>query len=238
MDSSLLPLSARVRGLLAVGGVVLFLLSWPVAKSAVLFQRTDALYDKVRAGRPYTLEELQIGIATVNAAIAADPVASRFVQRSELLGAAAATRALKVSDQQRRSWQLQAKADLEHGLANDPARSIDWQRLAIIHEWLDGPSRDIVPLLLMSIDMGPLVSPLWPARLRLILDNWGYFTDEQKARLGDYVVLMWRNTGDRRWFAHNVYDAIDEVILRYVLQHEPGAQEELTKWILDARQKR
>ena len=237
MDLSLLSLSALVRGLLAVGGVALFLLSWPVAKSAVLFQKTDALYAKVRAGRPYTLEELQAGIATVNAAIAADPAPSRFVQRSELLGAAAATRALKVSDEQRHAWQLQARADLETGLANDPARTVDWQRLAIIHEWLDGPSRDIVPLLFMSIDMGPLVSPLWPPRLRIILDNWGYFTDEQKARLGDYIALMWRKAEDRRWFARNVYDPIDEVILRYVLQHEPGAQEELTKWILDARRK-
>ena len=237
MNPSLLSLSVVVRGLLAVGGVVVLLLAWPVAKSALLFQTTDKFYAKVREGRPYSLAELQAGIATVNAAIAADPVAFRLVQRSELLGAVAATQALKVSDRQRLAWQRQARADLEIGLANDPARTVDWQRLAIIHEWLDGPSRDIPPILLMSIDTGPMMSPLWPARLRIILDNWGFFTDEQKARLGDYVVMMWRRTDDRVWFARAVYGPIDEVILRYVLQHEPNAEQELTQWITAVRKK-
>ena len=226
-----------MRGLLAVGGVVLFLLSWPVAKGALLFQQTDALYAKVRAGQSYSIEELQAAFATVDAAIAASPDPFRYVQRSELLGAVAASQALKVSAEQRRAWQLQAKADLELGLANDPARTLDWQRLAVMHEWLDGASRDIPPILFMSIDMGPMIAPLWPPRLRVILDNWGYFTDEQKARLGDYIAMMWRKTDDRRWFGHAVYGPIDEVILRYVLRNEPKAQEELTKWILDARKK-
>lgn len=237
MNASRLSLGMLMRGLLAVGGIVLLLSSWPVARSALLFQKTDALYAKVREGRPYTLEELQTGIATVDAAIAADPAPFRYVQRSELLGAAAANRALGVGEKQRRAWQLLAKADLERGLANDPARTLDWQRLAIMHEWLDGASRDIPPILFMAIDTGAMMSPLWPPRLRIILDNWGYFTDAQKARLGDYIVMMWRRTDDRRWFGQAVYDPIDEVILRYVLQHEPRAEEELTKWISAARKK-
>jgi hypothetical protein len=235
MDVSWLSLSVCVRGLLAVGGVVLFLLSWPVTRGSLLFERTGGLYAKVRENKPYTLTEVQAGIRTINAAIAADPMAFRFMDRSELLGAVAANRALKVSDEQRRVWQRQAKADLIVGLGNDPARTLDWQRLAIIYEWLDGASRDIPPILLMSIDTGPMMSPLWPARLRIILDNWGYFTDQEKARLGNYVVMMWRRTDDRRWFGYSVYNPIDEVILRYMLGHEPKAQEELTKWIEYAR---
>ncbi|HZP99710.1 MAG TPA: hypothetical protein VFB13_09245 [Reyranella sp.] len=236
MSASLFSLGGLVRGLMALGGSVVFLMAWPVARSALLFQKTDAFYDTVRAGRPFTLQQLQSALATVDAAIAAHPTASRHVQRSELLGAVAATKSLKVSDQQRRAWQQQAKADLELGLGDDPGRSLDWQRLAIMHEWLDGPSRDVPPLLFMSIETGRMMSPLWEPRLRIILDNWGYFSDQEKARLSDYIVEMWRRTDNRYFlFGRAVYDDIDEVILRYVLRHEPNAQEELSKVIAEAK---
>lgn len=234
---SLFSLSALVRSLLAVGGVVLCLLAWPVARSALLFEKTSALYTKVRENAPYALADVQAGIATINAAVAANPSASHRVQRSELLGAVAANRALKVSDEQRRDWQLEAKADLVFGLGNDPARTLDWMRLATILQWLEGPSRDIPPVLIMSIDTGPMTSPLWPTRLRLILDNWGYFSDEEKARLGDYVVMMWRRTDDKRWIGRAVYDPFDLVILRYVLRNEPNSREELAKWISEGKKK-
>ena len=235
MNASWLSLSFFVRASLVVGGVVVFLLAWPVARSAVIFQKTDALYGKVGEGAPYTLEELQVAIANVDAAIAADPVAFRYAQRSELLGSAAATPALKVSNEQRRAWQSQAKSDIERSLANDPARTVDWQRLVFLHESLDGPSRDILPILFMSIDTGPMSAWLWPPRVRVILDHWGYFTDEERERLGTYIALTWRKSPDRRWFGRVVYGPIDEIILRYVLQHEPNAEEELTKWIKQAR---
>ena len=235
MSSSLFSLSVLVRSLTAVGGAVLFFLSWPVAKSALLFQKTDAFYDTMRAGKPYTLQQFQTALATVDAAIATDPGASRHFERSELLGSVAANQSLKVSDQQRRAWQMQAKADLEFGLANDPASTLNWQRLAIMHEWLDGPSRDIPPIIFMAIDTGPMISPLWQPRLRIILDNWGYFTDPEKARLDAYIVLMWRRIDDRRIFGWVVNDAIDEAILSYALKDEPNAGAELTRLFADLR---
>ena len=237
MNPPLLSLNSLLRALMALGGVALFVLALPVARGAWLAQKDDAFYAKVRTSQPYGLDETHAGIALIDAAVAASPSASRLVQRSELLGALAANMALKVTDDQRLAWRRQARADLEAGLADDPARSLDWLRLAIIHSWLDGPTRKIAELLLVSIDTGRMMSPLWPSRMRMILDNWGYFTDEEKARLNDYIVMTWRQTDDRRWFGRAVYDPFDEVILRYLLRDVPKAQEELSKWILDARKK-
>ena len=76
----------------------------------------------------------------------------------------------------------------------------------------------------------------WPPRTRLILSNWGYFTDEEKAKLTEYVLMTWRLEADRRWFGRMVYDVFDEVILRSLLRDEPmKSQEELSKYIRDAR---
>ncbi len=237
MTSAQTSLGGLIRALLAVGGIVVLVLAWPVAKSALLFQKTNAFYAKVREGRPYTSAELQANLATMDAAVVARGDAIRHVQRAELLGSVAASLVLKPSDAQRRAWQQQAKADLEFGLGNNPARTIDWMTLAIIHQWLDGPSRDNLPLLFMSIDTGPMMSFLWEPRLRLILDNWGFFSDEQKQRMGDYVVMMWRKSDDRRFFGRMVYNPIDEVILRYLLQHEPKAMEELTVYVKNRNQR-
>ena len=175
----------------------------------MIFQKTDALYGKIRTGKPFTLEELKNGIAAVDAAIAADPVALRYVQRAELLGSAAATRSLKVSEEQRRAWHRQSKADLEFALGNDPARGLDWTRLALARAWVEGPSRDMPPLILMSMDIAPRSASLWPARLHLILSNWGYFTDAEKERLSEHIAMMWRNSTERVWVARTIYDPID-----------------------------
>lgn len=228
-------LGTIVRLSLLVGGLVLLVLSWPVARGAVLFQKTDAFYARIGAGKPYTIEEWRAALAIVDAAIAADPSSMRYAQRSELFGVAAATRALKVSDEQRRAWLLQAKADVERGLRNDPAHAVEWQRLAVTLEWLEGPSNAILPPLFMAIDMGRMSSPLWAASVRLILDNWGSLTDEQKQRMGDYIAMIWRKSPDRRFFGTMVYGPIDEVILRMVLQNEPKALDELTMHIKEAQ---
>jgi hypothetical protein len=234
---SLFSLSTLLRCLLAVGGVVVLALTWPVSRSTWLFHKTEAFYERVGEDKPYTVEEARQAIAAVDAALAASPTASHYVQRSDLLANLAASRTQKFSNEQRRTWHKQAKADLERGLANDPARALDWLRLAIVNQWLDGPSRDIPPLLFMSIDTGRYLALLWPGQFRLILDNWGYVDDEQKAMLSEYIRQMWRLTADRRPFASRLYDPVDEAILRTVLQGEPGAQEDLTKWLMNVRGK-
>ena len=80
----------------------------------------------------------------------------------------------------------------------------------------------------MSIDMGPLLAHLWPNHVRVILENWGYFSDEEKQRLAAHVTMIWRRSQDRRFFGSVVYVPIDEIILRYLLQGEPKAEQELS----------
>jgi hypothetical protein len=105
-------------------------------------------------------------------------------------------------------------------------------RLAAMRQAIDGVGRNVLPPLLMSIRTGPLLEPLWPVSLRLIIDNWGYFTDRQKADMKAYVGTIWRHSPDQRVFASTINNPVDELIIRNLLPDEPDAQEKLTKWIL------
>lgn len=225
-------LSWLLRGLMALCGAVLVYQGLPVARAAWNAQKADAVVMKLRRGQDMALSDVSAGISALNSAVTADPVGDRYLQRSELEGGAALTPALPISLSFRVVWLKSTKVDLELGLAAAPARSIDWLRLATVRQGLDGPSREVLPPLLMSIQTGPWIEPMWSVRLRLIIDNWGYFTDEQKEEMQAYVVEMWKHASDRRFFAFNVNNPVDELIVRNLLRDQPGAQEVLTKWIL------
>jgi hypothetical protein len=225
-------LSWLLRGLMAVCGAVLVYQGLPVARAAWNGQKADAVVMKLRRGQDMSLPDVSAGIAALDRAVAADPVGDRYLRRSELEGGAALTMSLKANPEARKLWLNASKIDLELGLAAAPARSIDWLRLAVTRQALDGTSPEIIPFLLMSIQTGPWIEPMWPVRLRLIIDNWGYFTDAQKAEMQAYVAEMWKHSSDRRFFALVVNNQVDELIVRNLLRDQPGAQEELTKWIL------
>jgi hypothetical protein len=221
---------------MAVCGAVLVYQGFPVARAAWNAQKADAVVMKLRRGLDISLPEVSAGIAALDRAVAADPVGDRYLHRSELEGGAALTTKLKASPETRTAWLNATKVDLELGLAAAPARSIDWLRLAATRQAIDGASHEIIPFLLMSIQTGPWIEPIWPVRLRLIIDNWGYFTDAQKAEMQVYVAEMWKHAPDRRFFALVVNNPVDELIVRNLLRDQPGAQEVLTKWILTYKQ--
>jgi hypothetical protein len=225
-------MSWLIRGLMAIGGIVLVYEGLPVASAAFQAQKSDAVVMKLRRVEKMTVPDVSAGIEALNRAIVLNPVAGRYLLRSELEGGAALTQTLNVSLNYRTLWLRRAKADLELGLTHAPARSIDWLRLAVTQQGLDGPSREVVGSLFMSIRTGPWLEPAFSVRLRLILDNWAYFSDEQKEELRKYVVEVWRHSHDHIFFGSNVLNPVDEVIIRNLLKDEPGAQEILTKWIL------
>ncbi len=224
-----------LRGLMAVGGAVLVWQGWPVAASSLQAQRADAVVTDLRKGRPLSLPQVVAGIEALNRAVAADPVAGRHLQRSELLGGGALTPGLKISQSQQDAWLKLARADLDIGLAAAPVRGIDWLRVATVRQAMDSASREVLPPLFMSIETAPLISFVWPARMRIIFDNWGYYSDEQKERLRSHIVRLWRLGGNREWFGRAVRDPVDELILRFFLRNEPNAQAELGKLITATR---
>lgn len=226
-----------LRGLMVLGSAILVYQGLPVARAAWQAQKADAVVMKLRRAQPMALNDVSAGIAALGRAIAANPVAGRYLQRSELEGGAALTNSLDISLAGRMAWLKSAQADLRLGLAQAPARSIDWMRFAAMKQAIDGPSRGVIPPLLMSIDTGPWLEPVWPVRLRLIVDNWGYFTDGQKDQMKTYVSTVWRHAPDQRFFAWDVNNPVDELIIRNLLRDEPGAQEALTKWILQYQKK-
>ena len=226
-----------LRGLLGVGGAILAVVAWPVANGAWQAQKADAVVFELRTGQPLQLADVQDGIAALDRAVAADPVAGRRLGRSELLAGAALTTDLPVTREQRAEWMKQAQADLDFGLANAPARGIGWARLAAARQALDGTSARVVAALMMSIDVAPMMSSLWPSRLQLILDNWQYFTPKERERIAAYVAMNWRVSRERRWVAETIRSPIDELFVRYFVRDEPNAQEELTQWLTRLRKK-
>jgi hypothetical protein len=232
-----LVLNWLLRALMAIGGAVVVLQAWPVALGSWEAQKADAVVTDLRFARPLDAKAVAAGIDAFNRSIVADPVARHYLDRSELLGGAALTASLKLPDADRDALLRRARSDLEVGLADAPVRGIDWLRLAVVREVLDGPSRDVLPPLFMSIEAAPLIPQIWRTRLRVILDVWPYLDDQQRARLADYFVMTWRLGMDRLALIAEIYTPADELIVRYFLRNEPNAQEELTKWILANRKK-
>ena len=227
-----------LRGLLALGGAGLAVVAWPVATAALQQQKADGVLFAMRTGlRPVELYGVEAAIASLDSAVALDPVASRRLVRSEVLAGAAFNQNLKVTREQRTRWLREAQDDLEAALANDPARGVAWARLAAVRQGLNGPSRSVVAALMMSLEVAPNLASLWPARLQLFLDNWQYFTPQERERVAAEVAMNWRNSPDRRYFATVIRSPIDELFVRYFIRNEPGAQEELTRWLVRDRKR-
>ena len=220
-----------LRGLLGIGGAILAYVAWPVASGALQAQKADRVLFDLRTGRALRVSNVEAGVDALDRAVAADPVAGRRLGRSELLAGAALAWDLQVTREQRVAWMKQAVADLDYGLGNAPARGVAWARLASARQALDGGSFKVVTALMMSIDTAPMLAPLWPSRLRLILDNWQFFTPQQRERLSAYVALTWRRSENRMWFAQTIRTPIDELFVRYFVRDEPQAQEELSRWL-------
>ena len=226
-----------LRGLLGVGGAILAFVAWPVANGAWQAQKADAVLFELRTAQPMQLDAVQAAIAALDRAVAADPVAGRRLGRSELLAGAALTFDLPVAKEQRAEWMKQALGDLDFGLGNAPARGVGWARLAAARQALDGTSAKVVAALMMSIDVAPMMQSLWPSRLQLILDNWQFFTLQERERIAAYVAMNWRQSRDKRWIAETIRSPIDELFVRYFVRDEPNAQEELTQWLTRLRKK-
>ena len=224
-----------LRALVGVGGVALVVVAWPVANGALQAQKADAVFFQFRTGEQPQLSEVEAALTALDRAVAADPVAGRRLGRAEMLLAAALTRSLGASEPQSSTWLKQAQSDLDFGLANAPARGVAWAQLAAVRQAIDGPSTNAVAALMMSMDVAPMMEALWPSRLRLILDNWQFFTPKERDRIAAYVVVNWRASSDRRWMAEVIRSPLDELFIRYFLRNEPGAQEYLTQWLTRLR---
>ena len=224
-----------MRGALGVGGALLVWLAWPVSKGAWQAQVADPVFTNLRKGYAVDFSAVLDAIDALDRSVAADPNATRLMQRSELLASAALLRAFNPTPEQKRAWLKQADADLTAGLGEDPARGVAWLRLVSVRLALDGPSQATVTPLLMSIDTSAMMEPIWPVRLQLILVNWQVMTPEQRETLGMYVARTWQLSTDRRWFAQVINSPIDELFVRYFLRDEAGAQDELTRLLAEKK---
>lgn len=224
-----------LRVLLGVGGVILVWVTWPVSKGAWQAQQADVVATNLRLDYKVDLGDVRLAIESLDRAIAFDPTATRHMQRSELLTAAALVPTFERTPIQRTEWLKRAEADLNFGLGNDPGRGVQWLRLAVVRLALEGPSQRSVAPLLMSIDTSPMMLPIWKARLHLILDNWRVLTPQQREQVGLYVVRTWQLSPDKRWFADAIRTPVDELFVRYFVRDELGAQDELTRLLAEKK---
>lgn len=227
-----------MRGLIGLGGVLLLWFAWPVMKSAWQAQQADAAATALRLNYKISLDAVLGAIDKLDRAVDLDPTASRHFQRSELLVGAALSPNFAPTAQQRAEWLKRAQDDLGVGLGHDPARGIQWLRLSSVRLALDGPSQRTVAPLLMSIDTAPMFLPLWPARLRLILDNWQVLTIPEREKVAVYVARTWQLSPSYDWFADAIRTPVDELFVRYFVRNEAGAQEELTRLLAERRKKK
>ncbi len=83
-----------------------------------------------------------------------------------------------------------------------------------------------------------MLLPLWPVRLRLILDNWQALTTSQREGLRSTS----RGPGSFRpgttGLPTRSATLIDELFVRYFVRNEPGGQEELTRLLAERRAKK
>jgi hypothetical protein len=224
-----------MRGALGVGGALLVWQALPVSKGAWQAQVADPVYTNLRKNYAVNFSAVLDALDAMDRSVAADPNATRLIQRSELLASAALLPAFNPTPEQRTAWLKQADADLTAGLGEDPARGIAWLRLVSVRLALNGPSQATVTPLLMSIDTSAMMEPIWPVRLQLILVNWQVLTPEQRETLSMYVARTWQLSTDRRWFAQVINSPIDELFVRYFLRDEAGAQDELTRLLAEKK---
>jgi len=230
-------INGLVRCLLGLGGVLLVWFAWPAMKSAWQAQHADAAATALRLNYKISLDAVLSAIDRLDRAVETDPIALRHFQRSELLAGVALSPYFAPTAQQRTEWLKRAEDDLRVGLGEAPARGIQWLRLSSVRLALEGPSQRSVAPLLMSIDTAPMLLPLWPARLRLILDNWQALTKDQRERLSLYVARTWQLSPRRDWFADAIRTPGDELFVRYFVRSEPGAQDELTRLLTERRKR-
>lgn len=231
-------INGLVRALLGLGGILLVWFAWPVMKGAWQAQQADAATTALRLNYKISLDAVLNAIDKLDRAVESDPIAVRYFQRSELLAGAALSPYFAPTVQQRSEWLTRAEHDLRTGLGEDPARGIQWLRLSSVRLALEGPSQRSVAPLLMSIDTAPMLLPLWPARLRLILDNWQALTREQRERVALYVARTWQLSSSHDWFADAIRIPVDELLVRYFVRDEAGAQDELTRMLTERRRRK
>ncbi|TAJ85285.1 MAG: hypothetical protein EPO10_02955 [Reyranella sp.] len=224
--------------MLGLGGLLLVWFAWPVMKSAWQAQQADSAATALRLNYRLSLDALLNAIDRLDRAVDLDPTAGRYFQRSELLAGAALSPNFAPTAQQRTEWLKRAEDDLRAGLGDDPARGIQWLRLSSVRLALGGPSQASVAPLLMSIDTAPMLLPLWPVRLRLVLDNWQALTTAQRETVALYVARTWQLSPNHEWFADAIRTPVDELFVRYFVRNEAGAQEELTRLLTERRKKK
>lgn len=214
-----------MRGLTVIGGIIALTQAGPIARAAWQASQADTVVYDMRTGQAAKVDaaSARAGIDALGRAIAADPVPTRYLNRSELVGAAALTPSLGDAAV-RKEWMKRARADLVTGLAGAPAHGIDWLRLATLQLELEGPSRSVVAMLFTSIEMAGRLPQTWRPRLRLILDCWPLLNDQQKERLKAHVVMIWQHSRlDRRLFGYVTHSAADQAILTWFLRDVPKA---------------
>lgn len=170
-------------------GLVLLGMATPRTLAAWSSLGAEPAMEKLRSGVPPTTGELADCVAASEKAIAWTPSAVRFANLGSCEFALA--RQAPADSANRNHWLDLAATHTEQSLHRDPTDGFTWLRLASIREMRGAAARDIIGLLIKSIEMTPNARPLWRSRSEMLLLYARLMTPDDAGTVRRHLHTIW-----------------------------------------------
>jgi len=181
------------RFLMALGALALAMLAAPRFAAQAVLLPIDREQDALQAGTPIVPERLEKMRNALALARRLDPHDGRLSSDLALVELLEAERA---NEPARRAKLESAVADLERGLAESPANSFAWARLAGAYLALDGkPGAKMLAALRMSYVTGLYADKIMPFRASLTLPHWESLDAGLAAFAKRELIYLWERRG-------------------------------------------
>jgi hypothetical protein len=215
-----------VSALAIVMGVVLLAMGIPRTVAAWTALGAEPAMDKLRHDEAPTAEELAQCIEASERAIEWTPSAVRFAT----LGSCEFARARQTptGSPDRGRWLDLAAAHTEQSLLRDPADGFTWIRLAMIREMHGAAAREIIPPLMMSLEMTPNSRLMWSLRSEMLLSYARLLTPEDSAAVRRHLHTIWTFSPPHRPVLLEIAHRLNRLdVLQAALTDDPEAKAEI-----------
>jgi hypothetical protein len=212
--------------LLGLAGVALLMLAVPRTVAAWASLGQQAAIIKIDRGETPTVEEL-------NACVEAGERASRWIAsatRSGDVGSCEYGLALgaPMGSAERAAWFARAEEHTQQSLIQNPADGFNWFRLALIRLQRGAGAREIVPLLITSLDTAPNARLLWPKRSEFLLFYAPQMNLDERLTARQQLRTIWTySPAHRPRLLEAAYRLNRRDVLTWVLSDDPEAMAEL-----------
>lgn len=132
-----------------------------------------------------------------------------------------------LDDPERGEWLKRAEQSTFRGLVANPAETVGWSRLAFIRHNRHAAGRDVVAPLIMSLDTGPTMRPLWRGRTWLMLLYAPQMTVEELLTVRFQLKTIWTYGPSERPHLLEAAHNLDRLyMVLWALRDDPEAMAE------------